>query len=617
MSDAPESETPLPGTARPAMDAASAKWLLMDALDATTSPASGTGWEPPALDELGHLFKEYQISRMIGRGGMGAVYLGTDPTLRRPVAIKILPPELSRLPGFSDRFRREAWALAQLEHPHIVNIYQFGTTADGHLFFVMEYVEGTNLADLLLNQKAGHPDTPPFPPGQVLEIACQVCDALTGAHSQGILHRDIKPANLLRDATGRIKLVDFGLARPIDKTRPESQLTGTHQVIGTRDYMAPELLDGQDIDGRVDVYAVGVLIYEMLTGELPRGVFLPPSHRQPLDRRLDEIVDKAMQADPNRRFATITEMHAALQTLRLSSGGLPQSRRWGVAAALVLAGAAAGSAVHYSRKSPVAPTRDPALLGAGLIFEESFDYPPGEDGLSLAPRYGTQDSSDSIADITADGMGYTAPDGAVLLTSGRAALLDAAEEDSTLRHITSLKIPNGPEKELWISLLAQQTAGSNGRFFNLSFRGPDNVYQPDDSDPNDDEILAIGMRSRLSPQVWQIWDRSTSGQFSKAAVSDQPTTRPSFLLVRMERNAEGTKERATLWINPPLASPPAENTGFSFTSHDSDLTAWSDLKLLRLGAGHKERDAPGTSWLVDEIRIGWTRAAVTPHKKAR
>ena len=130
MSDAPESETPPPGSGRPAMDAASAKWLLMDALDATTSPGSATGWTPPALEELSHLFTEYHISRMIGRGGMGAVYLGTDPTLRRPVAIKILPPELSRLPGFADRFRREAWALAQLEHPHIVNIYQFGTTTD-------------------------------------------------------------------------------------------------------------------------------------------------------------------------------------------------------------------------------------------------------------------------------------------------------------------------------------------------------------------------------------------------------------------------------------------------------------------------------------------------------
>jgi serine/threonine protein kinase len=569
------------------------------------------------LEKLDHLWKEYQISRMLGRGGMGAVYLGIDPTLRRPVAIKILPPELSRLPGFADRFRREAWALAQLEHPHIVKIYQFGTTSDGHLFFVMEYVEGTNLADLLLQQKAHDPGRPPFPPGQVLEIACQVCDALTGAHARGILHRDIKPANLLMDSHGRIKLVDFGLARPIDQTRPESQLTVTHQVIGTRDYMAPELLDGQEIDGRVDVYAVGVLIYEMLTGELPRGVFLPPSHRQPLDRGLDAMVDKAMQADPSRRFATIEEMHAALQTLRLGSGGLPQSRRWGVAAALVLAVAAAGTAISFSRKSPVAPTRDPAPLGAGLIFEESFDYPPGEDGLSLAPRYSTQHSSDPIADISAEGMSYTAPDGAVLLTSGRAALLDGAGEDSDLRHITRLKIPDAPEKELWISLLAQQTEGSNGRFLNLSFRGPDNLYLPNDFDPNDDEILAIGMRSRLSQQVWQIWDRGTTGRFSTAAVSDQPTTRPSFLLVRMERNAVGTKERATLWINPPLASPPAETTGFSFTSHDSDFTAWSDLKLLRLGAGHKERDAPGTSWLVDEIRIGWTHAAVTPHKKAR
>ena len=121
------------------------------------------------------------------------------------------------------------------------------------------------------------------------------------------------------------------------------------------------------------------------------------------------------------------------------------------------------------------------------------------------------------------------------------------------------------------------------------------------------------MRSGRAPQVWQLWDRSTSGTFSQAAISDKSTTLPSFLLVRLERDAEGSKERATLWVNPPLASPPAGDTGFAFTSHDSDLTKWSDLKQLRLGAGQRERLVPGTSWLVDEIRIGWTREAVTPH----
>lgn len=613
MDDFPDAIPPaLPPVPPPrtGMNAASARLLLEEALSAGLP---GAEWTPPAVEDIGEHFTEYRLSRMIGRGGMGAVYLGTDPALGRTVAIKILPPELSGLPGFSDRFRREAWALAQLDHPHIVHVYQFGTTDDGHLFFVMEYVEGSNLAECLQRRNQQWPGRPPFSPAETLDIACQVCAALEGAHAQGILHRDIKPANLLMDRSGRMKLVDFGLARPVSNRDLASHPAATTTVIGTRDYMAPEVLDGGDPDARVDVYATGVLVYEMLTGQLPRGAFTLPSDFQRMDPQIDRIVHQAMQADPAKRFATIADLHEALQAL-VPRRGLPRLPWKRALTACVALGGSALMAWPWLKPGPAVPVPDPppVLSGKTLIWEESFDLPAARNGLNRYARFSPEGMISGGADIPEQGLSYTDAGGHRLLTRGRAALLDAADENGSLSYTSPFSPPDGHGKSLWISFLARQTAGTHERFINLCLRAADDTLEPADGDVIADEVLAIGMRSRLGPQVWQIWDRSTFGQFSLAALSEAPTTNSSFLLVRWELDAVGTNERATLWVNPPLTREPDESAGVAFTSQKSDVRRWSDLRQIRLGAGHGGQNLASSSWIVDEIRIGWSRAAVTP-----
>jgi serine/threonine protein kinase len=218
------------------------------------------------------LLPAYQVEALIGRGGMGAVYRGVQASLNRPVAIKILPAELSSNPDFMARFQREAQTLAKLNHNGIVTVFDFGTTAEGHLYFVMECIDGTDLAHLLRAQR--------LEPDQALELTVQLCEALHYAHSQGVVHRDIKPANVLITRDGRAKLADFGLARPMSSAR--TQLTASQMIMGTPDYMAPEQWQGQ-ADHRADIYALGVMLYEMLTGTRPQGAFDLPSVKARVD----------------------------------------------------------------------------------------------------------------------------------------------------------------------------------------------------------------------------------------------------------------------------------------------------------------------------------------------
>ncbi len=271
-------------------------------------------WQAPTVEQLAVWLPQYAIVRMIGRGGMGAVYQGLQATLNRVVAIKLLPVEFSTNAEFMTRFQREAQTLASLSHQGIVTIYDFGQTTPGHLYFVMEYIDGTDLAQLLKEQRLG--------PDQALELTMQICEALQYAHSQGVVHRDIKPANVLITKGGSAKVADFGLAR-MPGTH-EVPLTGTHQVMGTPQYMAPEQWQGM-ADQRTDIYALGVMLYEMLTGSTPQGVFDPPSHKSHTDARLDEIVIRAMRQEPARRYQSVSELRAAVENVRATaSEDLPQ-----------------------------------------------------------------------------------------------------------------------------------------------------------------------------------------------------------------------------------------------------------------------------------------------------
>ncbi len=274
-----------------------------------TGGGSLQSWEPPSLDEACRLFPHYEVTEMIGRGGMGVVYKGRQVSLDRVVAIKLLPLEVSIDRDFGDRFVREAQTMAKMNHPNIVLVFDFGKTTEGHLYFVMEFVEGTTLHHLI--------KTAALNPTQSLEIIVRVCEALQYAHTEGVIHRDIKPANILVDTKGRVKVTDFGLARMDNSKTPEQWgQTMTGMILGTPDYMAPEQKKGIRVDHRADIYSLGVMLYEMLCGEIPAGIFDPPSQRVAVDERIDQVVIRAMQQEPNRRYPSTGEMQTAVESIR-------------------------------------------------------------------------------------------------------------------------------------------------------------------------------------------------------------------------------------------------------------------------------------------------------------
>lgn len=349
--------------------------LLARGLNSVPPPAP-ENWIPPTVEDLQRLLPQYEVKAIIGRGGMGAVYMAAQPRLDRKVAIKLLPAELAEDPDFVARFEREARTLARLDHAGIIHVHDFGQTPENHLYFVMEFVDGTDLHQLIHG--------PGMSPAQALEIIGQVCEALQYAHAQGVVHRDIKPANILVTKDGRVKLADFGLARPMH-ANASGRLTLTRVVMGTPDYMAPEQKRGEG-DHRVDLYALGVMLYEMLCRRTPQGAWQPPSQRVRVDVRLDQIVIKAMQEEPELRYQQASEVKSDVESVRTSmrppigttpgKGGTPppparkpaappaknkaDRKGWMVAAAvLLLGGFAIWLAIGASGKSP-SPTTDPA-----------------------------------------------------------------------------------------------------------------------------------------------------------------------------------------------------------------------------------------------------------------
>jgi tRNA A-37 threonylcarbamoyl transferase component Bud32 len=271
-----------------------------------TTPAPGT-FVPPSPADLARHFPQLEILELLGQGGMGAVYKARQTKLDRTVAVKVLPPEWGKDPAFAERFAREAKALAKLTHPHIVAVHDFGES-DGLFYLIMEYVDGANLRQIL-NEGRLHTS-------EALSIIPQVCEALHYAHEEGVVHRDIKPENILLDSKGRVKIADFGLAKLLNRPRAAFTLTGSQQVMGTLDYMAPEQrLRPQEVDHRADIYSLGVVFYEMLTGELPLGRFDPPSHKVKVDARLDEVVFRALEREPARRYQRASHVKSDLESI--------------------------------------------------------------------------------------------------------------------------------------------------------------------------------------------------------------------------------------------------------------------------------------------------------------
>ena len=265
-------------------------------------------FQAPEIEEVALLFPAYDVHSLIACGGMGAVYKATQRSLDRMTAIKILPREFSTDEEFRKGFESEAKAMAKLNHPNLIGVYDFGE-AGGMLYIIMEYVAGQSL----FHSTDGYE----VEQGDALSVVINVCAGLEHAHSHGILHRDIKPGNILLDLTMKPKIGDFGLARAL-----ESQIQEGEQIFGTPGYTAPEVLSPPfTFDQRADVFSVGVMLHELLTGGLPEVDPRPPSQICGCNSRLDAVIKKATNPDPDMRYSSAFELGAALDAIAKSPAG--------------------------------------------------------------------------------------------------------------------------------------------------------------------------------------------------------------------------------------------------------------------------------------------------------
>jgi len=387
----------------------------------------------------------YELEELVGTGGMSSVYKAHDTLLERHVALKIMHEQYSADDEFVERFKREARSVAQLSHPNIVTVIDRGEDA-GHQFIVFEYIEGENLKELVV--RSGR-----LPVRDALELALQVARALAFAHEQGLVHRDVKPQNVLLNGDGRAKVTDFGIARSLDI----DSVTQTGTVLGTSNYIAPEQASGQPVDAHSDVYSLSVVLYELLTGELPfpgenfvtvamKHVNEPPPNlldvRKDVPLRLAAAVDRALEKDPEQRFRTMdafaAELEACIAELdlpddaaeativsRKTATGPSRRRRRHVsrsAVAAVLLGSLAFAAVivgllalRGNLNSHAAPPRVALhLRGVG-----SYDpYGDGQEHSSVAPR-ATDGNAGTYWD-TEHYNSFSKPGVGLVLDSGRA-----------------------------------------------------------------------------------------------------------------------------------------------------------------------------------------------------
>ena len=281
--------------------------------------SSGEGPRDPNDPLVGTRMGRWLLTRLIGRGGMGRVYEARGGLRNRRVALKVLSEDLAEDASFVKRFHREAKLLGSLTHPHIVDVIDRGLTNE-RLWFAMEYVRGESLRRLM--------DRGPVAPDQAGRIAAEIAGALSYAHQRGIVHRDLKPENVLLDERGTVHLVDFGLSRlvDLDPDQASTRLTRTDVILGTYEYMSPEQRRGdRQLDGRADVFALGVILYEMLTGTLPLGRFTPPSEiARTVPRAFDDIINRALATDRKDRYEDVGQFQDAIEQARTSAPDAPR-----------------------------------------------------------------------------------------------------------------------------------------------------------------------------------------------------------------------------------------------------------------------------------------------------
>ena len=349
------------------------------------------------------LADRYEVEELVGAGGMSSVYRANDRLLDRKVALKVMHQHYGEDPEYVERFRREARSVASLAHPNVVTVIDRGEHA-GRQFIVFEYVDGENLKQLI--QRRG-----PAPVRTALELGKQIAQALSFAHQQGLVHRDVKPQNVLLNGEGSAKVTDFGIARSLDVQHGMTQ-TGT--VLGTSDYIAPEQAQGQNVDEQTDVYSLGVVMYELLTGEVPfpgesfvavamRHINEPPppirDKRPDVSPRVEAAVQRAMAKNPSDRFASMAalcaELDACMAELSTSVHAVPAPAQvraprrgaspWPVVLALLVL-IAIGAGIGYwalHRHNGHRPSGAPSVTSGGgslvhLTGVTAYDPPPGD-----------------------------------------------------------------------------------------------------------------------------------------------------------------------------------------------------------------------------------------------
>lgn len=346
----------------------------------------------PDSADLAPLFPGYEIQGLIATGGMGAVYGAVQKSLERAVAIKILPQEFTRDEAFRAGFEAEAKAMARLNHPNLIGVYDFGEVA-GMLYIIMEYVPGQSL------HHSAHGIA--IDPSEVIRLVTGICHGLAHAHQNGIIHRDIKPSNILLDLNANPKIGDFGLARPADR-----QIQAGEEIFGTPHYTAPEVVAAPSaVDHRADIFSVGVLLHELLTGRLPADDHRTASAISMCDPRFDAIIRRATDLMPDRRYASALEIVEELHTIATTAGpkvlrtapaGVPpeaRHRKGKVAASakksssaplvviILIAAAVAVLALKYysdrnhAPENPIAETPPPAAVPEAPVLPEPEPEP--------------------------------------------------------------------------------------------------------------------------------------------------------------------------------------------------------------------------------------------------
>ncbi|TET66359.1 MAG: hypothetical protein E3J45_06635, partial [Candidatus Zixiibacteriota bacterium] len=344
----------------------------------------------------GTIVGHYKIIEKIGAGGMGEVYLAEDTELRRKIALKFLPPHLCQDEGCRSRFKREAQAAAVLEHPNIVTIHEV-SEHQGRPYIVMQYVEGKSLRDIIKEKE--------LPLDEIVDLAIQICDGLSKAHEAGVIHRDIKPSNICIGSDGRPKILDFGLAA----VQGSEHLTKTGSTLGTIGYMSPEQVKGEKVNHCSDIFSMGIVLYEMITGQRPfkgeseAAIIYSIVNEEPeplakyksdIPEELQQVVDKALAKDIDERYQTIDDL---MEDLRLVKSGQEVLH--------------APPAVAAKRRPKVKSLAVLYLKNLGAADDEYLSYGITEDLIVDLTRIGTmrvapmrsilkyRDSDDEIEDI--------------------------------------------------------------------------------------------------------------------------------------------------------------------------------------------------------------------------